>query len=218
MMRLLNIVAAISIAVLTTGCVFTTHKLREVGEAISDDEIVGVWVEQPNSEFGSGGRIAIDHYKNGLYLHRDLDNGDQHSYPFRLYKIGDVTYLEEDVAELLALNGETPGEVARQEPNTHAANLFPARCERRGEWIAIWLADRSVIDRLIKDGELAGRPGVGWLGTSEITSTAAELEACLKKRSDEIYAVNDPQLLHRRVYRRVSTQIQAEVSESESTP
>ena len=217
-MRLLNIATAISIVVLTTGCVFTTHKLSEVGEAVTDDEIVGVWEEQPNSEFSSGARISLQQYKNGLYLHRDLDNGDQQSYPFKLFKIGEVIYLEEDIAETLAINGEAPGEGAKQEANTHAANLFPARCERRGEWIAVWPADRTVIDRLLKDGELAGHPGVGWLGTSEITSTAAELEACLKKHSDEIYAVNDPRLLHRRVYRRVSTQVPAEASEPTSAP
>jgi hypothetical protein len=217
MMRLLSIATAISIAVLTAGCVITTHKLSEVGEAVTDEEIVGVWEEQPDPVFGDGGRIAIDHYKNGLYVHRDIDSGDQHSYPFRLFKIGDVTYLEEDVAEAL-INGKALGEVTKQEANTQAANFFPARCERRGEWIAIWLADRSVIDRLIKDGELAGRPGVGWLGTAEITSTAVELAACLKKHSDEIYAVNDPRPLQRRVYRRVSTQVPAKVSESQSTP
>jgi hypothetical protein len=218
MMRLLSIATAISITLLTAGCVLTTHKLSEVGEAITDEEIVGVWEEQPDSEFGSGTRIALDKYKNGLYLHRDLDSGDQHSNPFRLFKIGDVTYLEEDAAEALAINGKASGEVTKQEANTQAANFFPARCERRGEWIAIWLADRSVIDRLIKDGALSGRPGVGRLGTAEITSTAAELAACLKKHSDEIYAVNDPRPLQRRVYRRVSTHVPAKSTELTTSP
>jgi len=220
MTRLLS-TAAISLAVLTAGCVLTTHQLSEVGEAVTDEAIVGVWEEQPDSEFDSGARICLQRHKNGLYLRRDLDSGDQHSYPFRLFKIGDVTYLEEDAAEFEALNGKTLSEraqEAKQEANTHATNFFPARCERRGEWIAVWLADRTVIDRLIKDEELAGRPGVGWLGAAEITSTAAELAACLEKHSDEIYRVNDPGPLQRRVYRRVSTHVPDEMSDSKSKP
>ncbi|QDT72502.1 hypothetical protein [Lacipirellula limnantheis] len=217
-MRLLSIATAISLAVLTAGCVFTTHKLSEVGQAVTDEAIVGVWEEQSDPEFGSGGRIAIEHYTNGLYLHRDLDSGDPHSNPFRLFKIGDVTYLEEDLAECAALNGKVLVEAAKQDPNTPPGNLLPVRCERRGEWIAVWLADQTVIDRLIKDGELVGTPGVGWLGTAVITSTAVELAACLEKHSDEIYRMDDPRPLQRRIYRRVSTQVPAEVSDSKRKP
>ena len=218
MMRLLSAATAISLAMLTAGCVFTTHKLSEVGEAVTDEEIVGVWEEEPDPEFGDGGRIAIDLYKNGLYLHRGLDSGDPHSHPFRLFKIGDETYLEEDLAEYAASNGHVQVEAAKQDPNTPPGNMLPVRCERRGEWIAVWLADRTVIDRLIKDGELAGSPGVGWLGTAVVTSTAAELAACLEKHSDEIYRVNDPRPLQRRVFRRVSTQVPAEVTDTKTKP
>lgn len=217
-MRLLSTATAISLVVLTAGCVFTTHKLSEVGEAVTDEEIVGVWEEQPDPVFGKGGRIAIDNHKNGLYLHRDLDSGDPHSNPFRLFKIGDVTYFEEDLAEYAALNGKVWVEAAKQDPNTPIGSILPARYERRGEWIAVWLADRTVIDRLIKDGELAGSPGVGWMGAAVITSTPVELAACLEKHSDEIYRVNDSQLLQRHVFRRVSTKVPAEVSDAKRTP
>jgi hypothetical protein len=199
------------------GCVLTTHKLSELGETVADDEIIGVWQAQ-DSLFNNTNHIAIQKHKDGFYLERDLDRADENKALFKLIKVGNVTYMECDIAEWLALSGEELGEAKKKEWATQPVNFFPWRWERRGEWIAIWQPNRTVIDRLLKEGKLTGRASEGWLSSTAVTSSAEDLAACLKEHSDEIYAINAPQPGHRHVYRRVSAQVPATTSEPTTTP
>jgi hypothetical protein len=218
MTRWLTTLTVLSIAMLSIGCVRTTHTLSEVGEKVADDEIVGVWESEEDPIFKDTHRVAIQQHRDGLYLYRDLDRADEDLVPFRLIKVADVTYLEVDELEWVALNEKVPGEAEKGESAGQALNLFPVRWERRGEWIAIWHADRTVIDRLLKGGKLTGRPADGWLDFASITSTAAELAACLEENSDEIYAISEPKPHERIVYRKVFAQAPAVAAEPINTP
>lgn len=216
--RLLSAVTAFSIAMLISGCVRTDHTLSEVGETITDDEIVGVWESEQDPLFKDSHRVAIKQYQDGSYLYRDLDHADEDLVPFKLIKVADMTYLEVDELEWRALNEKVLSEAQKEKSASQALNLFPVRWERRGEWIALWHADRTVIDRLLKEGKLTGRPADGWLGVANITSTATELAACLEEYSDEIYAISEPRPSHRVVFRKVSAQVPAVIAEPANTP
>ena len=224
MMRLLNVVAAVSIAVLSTGCVRTSHKLSEVGETVTDDEIVGVW-EKHDPIFGvrESDRICIEARDDGRYEMRSIDPSKAGVTPFRLVNAADGVFMEYDLHEMLyedAFKLKEKDLKATQSLMKEAGFLFPARWERRGEWMAQWDPDSAVVNRLIQEGKLKGHSNGNWPLEIVVTSTAEELETCLKEYGDEIYAaaVNDSRGHLRSVYRRVSTQVPAKPTELTTSP
>ncbi|WP_428304933.1 hypothetical protein [Lacipirellula sp.] len=220
MTLLFTTLTALSIAMLSIGCVRTSHQLSEVAETVTDDEIVGIWEEQ-DSVFGprESDHFVIQQHKNGCYRQHALDRRDESEGVFKLMKVDDVTYMECNLAEWLAVRGAEPSEREVQSPADLPINLFPCRWERRGEWIAIWLPDRAVLRRLLQEEKLTGRVEGGLIiDDINVTSSAEELAACLQKHSDEIYGVNEPPTRQRRLYRRVSAKVPAPTSETTSTP
>ena len=208
MMRVLNAIAAISIAVLSIGCVRTSHKLSEVGETVTDDEIVGVWELQHDSFFGprvatEKDRMCIEARDDGRYQMRSLDSRDKVVSPFSLVKAEGTTFVEVNYYEMVCLAEPTLSEEDKKALANEPGMLFPYRWERRGEWMAVWTANRSKIDRYLNKGELVGQSMGGFIGVTGITSSAADLEAFIKNHGDEIY---DSRQVYRRISKDVSTQ------------
>ena len=206
-MRFLNVFTAISIAVLTTGCVRTTHKLSEVGETVTDDEIVGVW-EEHDPIFGvlESDRISIEACANGGYEMRSLNprkNGELVT-PFCLVKAAGGIFVEVNYYEMACLSEPTLSEADKKKLANEPGTLFPYRWERRGDWIALSTANRSKIDHHLKKGELVGESWGGFLGVTGITSTAADLEAFIKRHGDDVF---DSRQNYKRVSKDVSRQV-----------
>lgn len=221
MTRLLITLTALSIAMLSIGCVRTSHKLSDVGEPVTDDEIVGVW-EQHDPIFGVADTlVCIEACADGTYLQRSLDPERENRTPFRLVKIADTTYMEVDLVEAIS-RGES--EISESENKSDllkdARMAFPIRWERRGEWIANWDADDATIEKFIAEDKLKGQSDGPWPFQTTVTSTAEELETCLENHGDEIYAaaINDSRGHLRRVFRRVSTQVPSTTQETTRTP
>ena len=219
MTRWLTTLTVLSIAMLSIGCVRTSHKLSDVGKPVTDDEIVGVW-EQHDPIFGVADTlVCIEACADGTYLQRSLDSERENRTPFRLVKIGDTTYMEVDLIEAMSCDEREIGESKNTSDLLKDARMvFPIRWERRGEWIANWEADDATIERFIAEDKLEGQSGGPWPFQTAVTSTAKELETCLENHGDEIYAaaMNDSRGHLRRVYRRVSARVPATTTETTS--
>lgn len=204
MTRLLIMLTAISTAVLTIGCVRTSHKLSEVGETVTDDEIVGVWELQHDSLFGptslrENKRIRIESCADGGYRMQDLkphENGDLIT-PFCLVKAAGGNFVEVNYYEMACLSEPALSDADKQKLANEQGTLFPFRWERRGDWIAVWTANRSKINQYLNSDELIGESWGGILGLTAITSTAADLESFIARHGDEIFD-------SRQVYKRIS--------------
>lgn len=224
MTRFLIALTALSMAMLSIGCVRTSHQLSEVAETVTDDEIVGVW-EQHDPIFGvlKNYRFCIEAREDGRYQMRSADPTKTEVTPFRLVSAAGAIYMEFDLIDILHEDSRKLNAVDQAAAESwckDAHYLFPIRWERRGEWMAQWDVDIAVVERLLKEEKLNGHSSSSWPQTIGITSTAAELETCLKEHGDELYAaaMNDSSGHIRRVYRRVSTQIPATTLETTRTP
>jgi hypothetical protein len=223
MTRWLTTLTALSIAMLSIGCVRTSHQLSEVGETVTDDEIVGVW-EKHDPIFGvSQDRICIEARDDGRYQMLSEDPTKTEVTPFRLVRAAGATYMEFDLDELLHVDASKLNEADQAAAESwcrEAHYLFPIRWERRGEWMAQWDADIEVVERLLKEEKLKGHSGSSWPQTIAITSAAVDLENCLKEHGDELYeaAINNSRGYLRSVYRRVSTQVPTKNTELTATP
>jgi hypothetical protein len=205
MMRLLNAMTVLSMVMLLSGCVRTSHKLSEVGETVTDDTIVGVWELQHDSLFGptslrENKRIRIESCADGSYQMRDVkpgENGDLIT-PFCLVKAAGGNFVEVNYYKMACLSEPTLSDADKQKLANEPGTLFPFRWERRGDWIAVWTANRSKINQHLNKDELIGESWGGIFGLTAITSTAADLETFIARHGDEIFD-------SRQVYKRISS-------------
>jgi hypothetical protein len=210
MMRKFGAMIAVSMAMLLSGCVRTSHTLSEVGEKVTDDEIVGVWELQHDSLFGptslrESERICIKSRADGGYEMRSLkprENGELIT-PFCLVEAAGMNFVEVNYYEMVCLSEPTLSDADKKKLAKEPGTLFPYRWERRGDWIAMWTANRSKIDQYLNKGELVGESWGGFFGFTGITSPAADLEDFIKKHGDEVY---DTRQVYRRISKDASTQ------------
>jgi len=177
-------------ALATAGCVRATHQLSEVGKVVTDDEIVGVW-EFQDPVFGADKdhRLKVEALENDCYRYTCTEGASTESVDFRLVEAAGATYFE-------VIGCSRDGQSDKEKTSQMS---FPARWERRGDWVAVDAVNVKAIDRLVRKKTLAGKSEPGfWFPKVIVTASAKDLETFLTKHGDSVFA-------ERAIYRKVNS-------------
>lgn len=192
MLRSVSTALCVVTLVAATGCVRVTHPLSEVGKAVTDDELVGVW-ELQDPIFGpkKDDHLRIEAMGDGRYRFSDSEeDATKEAVVIKSVAAAGANYFE---IESCILDGA-------DDKLMKSLLSFPVRWERKGDWIAVGVVNANVVERFVSEGkELSGKSkSESWLPDVTVTASAEELERFLSKHADEVYK-------SRSIYRKVTS-------------